>query len=151
MKRHKRNGGRQNIMSKRHLKLADYTNLVIPDEPEENAVAVPFPCPYYGAFLPKRDADELFSVLDSFPKDQQIAAHAPNISQPPTPTWKRVSGRLVVTFFDGSSEAAKGYINRFGDCGSFVYDWTQAPAELQAVRGKLAEKYGFPFNLVFYN
>ena len=105
------------------LKQLDYVNLLIPEEPEpeKEAEDVPFPCPYYPAFLPKPDADKLFSVLDGLPKDQEIAAHAPTASQPSTPTWKRVSGRLVVTFFDGSSEAAKAYVNRFGDCGSFVY------------------------------
>jgi hypothetical protein len=56
-----------------------------------------------------------------------------------------------VTFFDGSSEAAKGYVNRFGDCGSFVYPWTQAPFELQAVRADLANRFGFQFKLVYMN
>src|SRR5260370_30266068 len=131
----------------------DYINLIIPEEPEpeKQAEAVPFPCPYYSAFLPKPDADNLFSVLDGLPKDQGIAADGPSISQPSTPTWKRVSGRLVVTFFDGASEAAKAYVNRFGDCGSFVYPWTQAPTELQALRAKLADRYGFQFKLVYMN
>lgn len=133
------------------LKQLDCINLLILEEPEGQAEAVPFPCPYYPAFLPKPDVDMLFSVLDGLPKDQEIAPHAPSVSQPSIPTWKRVSGRLVVTFFDGSSEAAKEYINRFGDCGSFVYPWTQAPVELQAIRAKLADKYGFQFKLVYMN
>jgi hypothetical protein len=124
---------------------------LISGEPSPASPGVPFPCPYFSGFIEKTDADNLFVVLDGFPKDQQIAAHAPTTSQPSTPTWKRVSGRLVVTFFDGSSEAAKGYVNRFGDCGSFVYDWAQAPAELQKVRAMLADRYGFQFKLVYMN
>lgn len=135
----------------KQLDYADYTNLVIPEEPEKNAEAVLFPCPYSSAFLPKLDADKLFNVLDGFPKDQKIADHVPTTSQPSTLTWKRVTGRLVLTFFEGTSQAAKNYVNRFGDCGSFVYPWTQAPAELQAVRAKLADRYGVQFKLVYMN
>jgi hypothetical protein len=137
-------------MSRRKVQL-DYVSLLIPEEPSPASPGVPFPCSYVSRVIEKKDADNLFTVLDALPKDQLIAEHSPTKSQPEMPTWKRVSGRLVVTFFDGSSEAAKGYVNRFGDCGSFVYEWTQAPAELLAVRAKLAEKYGFQFKLVYMN
>lgn len=56
-----------------------------------------------------------------------------------------------MTFFDGSDKVAKEYANRFGDCGSFVYNRTQAPPELQAVRATLANNYDFQFKLVYMN
>ena len=122
-----------------------------PERDETPSVQVPFPCPYFPGFISKPDAEKLFSVLDNLPKDQKIAGHAPTTSQPSTPTWKRVSGRLVMTFFDGTDKAAKEYVNRFGDCGSFVYPWNEAPIELQNVRAALADKYGFQFKLVYMN
>jgi hypothetical protein len=62
----------------------EYINLIIPEEPEpeKQEEAVPFSCPYYSAFLPKPGADNLFSVLDGLPKDHDITAHAPRISEP---------------------------------------------------------------------
>lgn len=112
-----------------------------------------FPCPYYPAekwgYSPA-EAEKLFAVLDAFPKDHVIAKDMIT-AQPSVPTWKRTSGRLVVTFFEGTDASAREYVNRYGDCGTFTYPWTQAPGELLDVRAKLAERYGFAFKLCYLN